>query len=371
MASIRQLSNGQWEVRWRDPRTGSQPRRRLPNKSVAHRVYADALHIEGLDPRTPVDRRLSVAELIEEEARRSERTQSTDKTRRSYLTNHVPGWLLDLDAHLVVIEHIEDVLLDAGEKMSRPSVEKLRSILHSVFKYGVERRVLDRNPVKGARIGTECQPSARARKIVDQEVDPEEIPSPLECQAIAHAIDSRFRVLVQVLYLVGLRLGEAVALDVSDWNPDSRILRVRRSGPGSEKTKGKREFRDVDVMAPLARRIDEHVAAYCQPDGPLFPGRGGGRLTPGNFRKRYFYPAVDKALGQAGRDEDKRRRIRPHDLRHTAASIMITEGVSDIEIAHQLGHEDTTVTRRVYAGVWRRVEREVSAKLEARAAEIL
>lgn len=50
---------------------------------------------------------------------------------------------------------------------------------------------------------------------------------------------------------------------------------------------------------------------------------------------------------------------------------MITQGVSDIEIAKQLGHANSAVTRKVYAGVWRRAEREVSEKLHARVAQII
>lgn len=306
MASIRALGDGRWEVRWRDPRTGTQPRRRFPNKAAAHRAYADALHIEGLDPRTPGPRRKTVAELIAEETIDANRTTSTGDTRRSYLTNHLPTWLLDRDAHLVVIEHIEAVLQEGGTKLSKSSVEKLRSILHSVFEYGVERRIVDRNPVTGARIRGTCQVSVRARKVVDQEVDPNEIPSPLECQAIARAIQPRFGTLVRSFYILGLRIGEAVALDVPDWNPETRILRVHRSGPSSDQTKGKREYRDVDVTPPLAKAIDAHIATYCEDAGPLFPGPRGGRLTPENFRTRYFYPAVDQALGQKAKDEQQR-----------------------------------------------------------------
>lgn len=81
------------------------------------------------------------------------------------------------------------------------------------------------------------------------------------------------------------------------------------------------------VPTVLAKTLDAHIAINCaNRSGPLFPGPRGGRLTPSGFRKGYFYPAIDKALGQAGRDELERRKIRPHDLRHVAATIMITNG---------------------------------------------
>lgn len=82
--------------------------------------------------------------------------------------------------------------LAAAGKLAKPSVEKLRGILYVVFKFGLERRYLERNPVEGARITVECQPSRRARELVDGKVDPKEIPSPDDVWAIAGAIQKPF-----------------------------------------------------------------------------------------------------------------------------------------------------------------------------------
>ena len=166
--------------------------------------------------------------------------------------------------------------------------------------------------------------------MVDEEIDPEEIPSPEEARAMMRAIGGRFKVLVMVMvfYILGLRMGEACALNVSDWKPKAGYLRVAKSGHDDNDTKGHAPMRHVEVQPSLAPLIDKHIAKYCKgPDDPLFPGPRGGRLTGSNVRQRYFYPAVDMALGQSGKDTEKRRRIRPHDLRHTAATIMIVDGV--------------------------------------------
>ncbi len=44
---------------------------------------------------------------------------------------------------------------------------------------------------------------------------------------------------------------------------------------------------------------------------------------------------------------------------------MIQNGVSDLEIAAQLGHVNADFTRRLYGGVWRREERSVDEKMQA------
>jgi len=365
MATLKRTSSKTrpWEVRWRDPRTDARPRRRFTTRTEAERMLAEAIQIEGLSAAAPLDRQWTLRRLIDEEQSTSRRKESTVKTRRSYYA-HIPEHLLDENVRHHSVETIEGILNQAANRLALSSVEKLRSIVHSVYEYGVQRNVIPRNPAVGARIAADCQPSARAKKVYDAEVDPNELPSPSEAKSIAAAIPPLFKVTVECLYLLGLRLGEAVALDVEDWNSERRILRVHRSGVATSSTKGHREFRDVLVFPFLAKRIDQHVRDYTKGTGPLFPGPQGGRLTPSGFRQRYFYPAVDAALGQASLDEQKRRRIRPHDLRHTAATIMIQNGVSDLEIAAQLGHVDASFTRRLYGGVWRREERSVDERMQ-------
>ncbi|MEX3745524.1 MULTISPECIES: tyrosine-type recombinase/integrase [Lysinibacillus] len=42
-------------------------------------------------------------------------------------------------------------------------------------------------------------------------------------------------------------------------------------------------------------------------------------------------------------------RIRFHDLRHTHASILISEGVDIVKVAHRLGHANPKITLETYA----------------------
>ena len=46
-----------------------------------------------------------------------------------------------------------------------------------------------------------------------------------------------------------------------------------------------------------------------------------------------------------------------HDLRHAAASRLIASGLDDAMVADQIGHGDTSVTRKVYAHVYDRAEK--------------
>ena len=60
-----------------------------------------------------------------------------------------------------------------------------------------------------------------------------------------------------------------------------------------------------------------------------------------NFRRRVWAPALKAAGLPSG--------LRLHDLRHTAASLLIREGAGVMSVSKQLGHSTPTVTLNVYS----------------------
>lgn len=107
-----------------------------------------------------------------------------------------------------------------------------------------------------------------------------------------------------------------------------------------------------------ARRLRELLRGlwvttdYPQPEAPIFASKIGTPLGHRNVTRRGFEAARDEA-----KLDDK---LTFHDLRHAAASRLIAAGIDDELIADRLGHEDSSVTRRVYAHVYDR-----AAKAEA------
>ncbi|MGO8949737.1 MAG: tyrosine-type recombinase/integrase [Ktedonobacterales bacterium] len=66
-------------------------------------------------------------------------------------------------------------------------------------------------------------------------------------------------------------------------------------------------------------------------------------MIPGNLTKRYFKEML-KTLGLA-------EEIRFHDLRHTAATLLLSRGMHPKVVSEMLGHADISITLRVYAHV--------------------
>lgn len=63
-------------------------------------------------------------------------------------------------------------------------------------------------------------------------------------------------------------------------------------------------------------------------------------------------------------------RIRFHDLRHTAASLLVRRGVPIKAVAERLGHTDASLTMRVYTHVYEEQRREAALSLQALLSEM-
>ncbi|WP_281015732.1 tyrosine-type recombinase/integrase [Roseobacter litoralis] len=137
--------------------------------------------------------------------------------------------------------------------------------------------------------------------------------------------------IIKLLIDTGLRISELTNLKVRDVSPDSGQILVQ--GKGSK---------ERIVFVPN-RELQEKFQRYCQArsdDGsitsPLFLNTEGRRLRSATFRKRLR--TLSKRLGIEPH-------LTPHRFRHSAATLLIEEGI-DIRIVQALlGHANLKTTK--------------------------
>ncbi|WP_448620522.1 tyrosine-type recombinase/integrase [Geodermatophilus sp. URMC 65] len=144
-----------------------------------------------------------------------------------------------------------------------------------------------------------------------------------------------YRALLLVLAFGGLRFGEATALRRSDVLSGGR-LRVERSvrrvggrwALGEPKTDA--GHRTVTLPAAVAAVLEEHLEKHVPtpPDALLFGTSTGGYLARSNWNST-FRRAAD-AIGLPP--------VRPHELRHTGATLAAATGATTKELMRRLGH---------------------------------
>ena len=116
-------------------------------------------------------------------------------------------------------------------------------------------------------------------------------------------------------------------------------------------------------MVPVAASMLSRLAVRCEgrsADDLLFPARGGGYLKrPSYDSTGWFNRAVERAKVQT---------ITPHDLRQTCASLAVSSGANVLAVSRMLGHEDPSITLRIYADLFDSDLDAVPVSLDARIA---
>lgn len=144
-------------------------------------------------------------------------------------------------------------------------------------------------------------------------------------------VAARDLALFMLLYGGGLRIGEALALDVGTVKGAGDTLRI--TGKGNKQR-----------MVPLLPRVREALDAYLadRPDGapavsPLFIGVQGKRLNPGVAQKRFRELRLLAGLPD---------NATPHALRHSFATHLLGSGADLRTIQELLGHASLSTTQR-------------------------
>jgi len=135
---------------------------------------------------------------------------------------------------------------------------------------------------------------------------------------------------IVLMTATGIRIGELVNIRLGDVDPSAGSIRVRG--------KGKRERTVYVANAALLRLLKSHLSgrqASTPVDDPLFLNTRGRPLTTQALRQRLRKAATAASIA---------RRVTPHMLRHTAATLLIEEGVDIRFVQRLLGHASISTT---------------------------
>ena len=168
-----------------------------------------------------------------------------------------------------------------------------------------------------------------------------------ELAALTQACKGRYRDMVPMLALAGLRWGELAGLQVGDLvsvpGPGLRLRRAVLAGGGGGAlyldTLKSNRARTVPLVVDLVP-IVERWSAGKTPDAWLFSAPGGGPLRESNWKRSVGWSTATAAAGLRG--------FRVHDLRHTAASVWLAAGADPKVVQRVLGHATASMTMDLY-----------------------
>jgi integrase len=174
-------------------------------------------------------------------------------------------------------------------------------------------------------------------------------------------MESPYDLLVLILSYSGIRFGEAAALRRSHCDLEGSRLHISDSLAevagqlhfGTTKT---HRHRVVALPASIRDKLRHHLEeAAIASDGLVFTSPSGRPLRYSNFRRRQWTLAVQNA-GLSG--------LEIHELRHTAASLMIHLGADPKLIQTQLGHSSISITYDIYGHLFPNRLDELASQLD-------
>ncbi|MGO9028636.1 MAG: tyrosine-type recombinase/integrase [Acidimicrobiales bacterium] len=256
------------------------------------------------------------------------------------------------------VDALTSAKLDSG--LSASTVRRMRAVLSQALDQAVRWGVVARNVVSLTKGPKMKRKEGRGL-------------TPAQAKLLLKSVRGyRLEALYITLLYLGLRSGEALGLRWSSVDLAAGTLTVQRALRrernklfiGEVKTATSR--RSVNLPEPVVKSLRRHksrqakerrIAGSSWTDMDLvFPNEVGTPIDPSNFR-RDFNAACERAgLGH----------WHPHELRHSAASLMLAQNVPLEVVADILGHSSIRMTADVYGHI-RSPQREAAAKAMANA----
>lgn len=240
------------------------------------------------------------------------------------------------------LQSLYTALAESG--LSARSVQHTHRVLHLAFTQAMRWNMLTRNPCDGVTPPQAPRPELR---VLNQE-------------QVTALLDATREHPVSALYVLavttGMRIGELLGLKWQDIDLDAGKLVVQRAlqrqneaGLVFVEPKTTRSRRTIMLSQRAVAAVRRHKArqnelrlltgSEWQDHDLIFTNSTGGAPDPG-WQRQIF----QEELAKAGLP-----RLRFHDLRHTAATMLLSQGVHPKVVSEMLGHASITLTLDTYS----------------------
>jgi integrase len=322
------------------------------------------------------DERLTIAHWLNTWLRNVKPPATSPKTWITYegfVRRHLIPGLGHIRLTKLQPQHVRNFLdekLDSG--LSARSVKHLRATLRAALNQAMNDDLIQRNA---------------AAKVKPPEIQPRnlDVYSPSEaCKLLKTIQGHRLEALFTAAIGLGLRMGECLGLQWSDINFErglltvrhnlQRVKRVRRGDvikEGEAKTErllGQPKGKKVHSLRLPAVVLDALLLHQTRQEeerslaGSSWKG-GGGYVFTSSVGTPLEQRRLDRIFKELCDGADLRR-IRFHDLRHSAASILISLGVHPKAIQELLRHSSIQLTMDTYGHLLEQVQQETADKMD-------
>lgn len=293
---------------------------------------------------------MTVGQLLDQwlAVRQTKDAPRTYEERRRTVNNHLRPRVGVVKLAKLNALHVEGLYAELHRAGVGPgAIENAGKMLKGALTHAVRKKLISANPAKAVD-----SPKAPEREMLC--LDDVQVRAVLAAGGGAVT-----RPLVATALGTGCRQGELLALGWDDIDLRKGTLTVRKSlSPTAEgfvvkEPKTKNGRRTIALPPFVVEALTAHKAAMLKAgllSAPVFCTRTGQYQDKANVLKK-FRAVVARANAANAGVEDYRpipAAIRFHDMRHTAASLLLSKGYSLVAVSRRLGHAKPSITLDVY-----------------------
>lgn len=246
-------------------------------------------------------------------------------------------------------------------KLSNKTIAEYHRLISSILTAAVQWQVIPSNPCNRVK-----PPKAERKEAVSlDEVQAAELISCLQSEPI------KYRTAVMLTLYTGLRRGEVCGLNWSDIDFKNSIISINKSvlysadrGVYEDTTKTKSSNRIINIPSDMIKLLKQYQTEQMKQQlamgdmwidsGKIFTSTNGSMINPDTlstwfkgFIRRHNLPDIHY-----------------HNLRHTAATLLIAGGVDIATVSKRLGHADRTTTLNIYTHAIKSADKAAAYKLQ-------
>lgn len=274
-------------------------------------------------------------------------------TKTLYINHHILPFFGDLKLNEIEPLHVRkwqnDHLLqyktNKGELLTNSTLRTIQGYLSSIFNYAIKLYNLPYNPL--SKVGYISIPENK--KMI--------VWTPEDFKRFIKVVDDKMDYCIfNTLYFTGMRIGEALALQVKDIDLKNKTITVNKTAYyiGSKcyinAPKTPKSNRTIAINNRLVNILDDFIKSLY-----------------GSNDDTYIFNVTRGYIAKRLRNYIKYAGVAPislHGFRHSHASLLIELGFAPTAIADRLGHENVTTTLNIYSHMFPSKQSEIADKLD-------
>lgn len=251
-------------------------------------------------------------------------------SERGLARNTLCGYAHDLG---ILVEQLDEIRVDQATTqeirrllarqhahgLSPRTLARMLSAWRGFYQYLIRRQGYSHNPCAGLR-------PPKPPRALPRALSPDQLVQLLDVRA-DNTLDSRDQAIFELFYSSGLRLSELAGLTLKQLDLITQEVTV--TGKGNK-------TRIVPVGSRAVAALNAWLEQRPRASDYIFPGRGGGHLTPRAIELR-----VKRRAAYAGLDVN----VHPHVLRHSFASHVLQSSGDLRAVQEMLGHASISTTQ--------------------------